>query len=102
MTAGLRQSADSVHCRCPQPDHEVPCADQGKSFLVLDGPVSDRPKDLWIKPCVPVAVIRLLWQHIACSENLCLLKAENRLDLRAGTIWEQPGEVTSPNDPKSS
>jgi hypothetical protein len=45
-------------------------------------------------------------------ENLCLLKAENRLELKvkaenrlelkAGIIREQPGEETIPNDPKRS
>src|SRR5216683_5964514 len=43
MAAGLRQSADSVHCSGAQPDHKISGADQGKSFLLLDCPVRDWP-----------------------------------------------------------
>src|SRR5579871_2856411 len=59
MTAGLGQPTDRVHRRCAQPDHEVTCADQGKSFLLLDRSVRDRPQDLRIKPGIARQLLRI-------------------------------------------
>ena len=49
VSAGLRQSADGVHSRRVQSYHEVTRTDQDQSFLLLDGPVGDGPRDLWVK-----------------------------------------------------
>ena len=53
MAAGLGQPANSVHRRCPKPNHSVASADQGEGLLLLDGPVCNGPKNLRIQPGVP-------------------------------------------------
>ena len=52
MAAGLGQSAHCVHRRCPKPNYQVTSTDQGESLLLLAGPVSNRPQNLWIQPGV--------------------------------------------------
>jgi hypothetical protein len=46
---GLRQSADRGHRRSAKSDQQLSCTDQGESFLLLDGAMRNRPKDLRIE-----------------------------------------------------
>ena len=59
MAARLRQPSYGVHCRRSQPNDEVPGTDQRQGFLLFDGPVSDRPQYLWIKPGVAGQLLRI-------------------------------------------
>ena len=57
----------------------------------------------WKMLDVPVAAVRPLWQHESrAARSSVRFSRKTGLELRAGTIREQPGEETIPNDPKQS
>jgi hypothetical protein len=57
----------------------------------------------WKMLDVPVAAVRPLWQHESrAARSSVRFSRKTGWELRAGTIREQPGEETIPNDPKQS
>jgi len=57
--AGLRQTTNRVHRSRAQPHQQSSRTDQGEGLLLCDGAVSDRPKDVRIKPGIARQLLRI-------------------------------------------